>query len=282
MKTELNWRDGIHFAATTSTGIVVQVDGPPDMGGKGGGARPMDLMLMGIGSCTAVDVMHMLHKARCNVTRCTTQISAKRADTHPQVFEQIHINFLLAGSGLTESKVERALELSKEKYCSASIMMQRAGVEVSYDWEFLPEEPAFSTDGNEVPPTMGLHHVALISERYEDSRRFYTKCMGLDVEWEPDRDNVYLTSGRDNLAIHRCQPMDSGPDSKLDHIGFVVEEERYVDMWFDYLKSQAIDIEGEPKSHRDGARSFYAFDPDGTKVQIIYHPPLAGAQQESG
>ncbi len=275
MNTELNWRDGIRFAATTSNGTVVQIDGPADMGGKDVGARPMELMLMGIGGCSAVDVMHMLHKARCNVTWCTTQISATRADAHPQVFEQIHIHFRLAGTGLSESKVERAIKLSKEKYCSASILMQRAGVKVSYDWEFVPEEREHVSDANEVPPTMGLHHVALISERYEASRRFYTECMGLDVEWEPDRDNVYLTSGRDNLAIHRYKPIEGGPDSNLDHIGFVVGDERHVDMWFDYLKSQDIHIEGEPKSHRDGARSFYTLDPDGTKVQIIYHPPLA-------
>lgn len=277
MKTQLNWRAGIRFATTTSSGSAIQIDGPPNIGGKGGGARPMELMLMGIGACTAVDVMHMLHKTRCNVVACTTKVSATRAAEHPQVFEQIRIHFLLAGSGLTERKVERAIALSKEKYCSASIMMQRAGVDVSYEWEFLPNEEDSETESTAVPPMMGLHHIALFSEHYEASRDFYIECMGLDVEWEPDNDNVYLSSGRDNLAIHRCQSSESRSDTKLDHIGFVVEEEKHVDTWFDYLKSKDVDINGEPKSHRDGARSFYAFDPNGTKVQIIYHPPLVGA-----
>ena len=93
----------------------------------------------------------------------------------------------------------------------------------------------------------------------------------MHVEWEPDADNVYLTSGNDNLAIHRGNPR----DSRLDHIGFILDSEKRVDQWYSYLRDHNVPIEQEPKTHRDGARSFYVVDPDGVSVQLIYHPPLS-------
>ncbi|MCY3541041.1 MAG: VOC family protein [Gammaproteobacteria bacterium] len=119
--------------------------------------------------------------------------------------------------------------------------------------------------------TQGIHHVALTSTNFEASRKFYSEIMKMQVEWEPDADNVYLTNGNDNLAIHRGNPM----DSNLDHIGFILNSEEEVDQWYTYLCNKGVQIKKEPRTHRDGARSFYVCDPDGVSVQLIYHPPLS-------
>ena len=95
----------------------------------------------------------------------------------------------------------------------------------------------------------------------------------MQVEWAPDPDNVYLTSGQDNLALHRAEPCDAG---RLDHMGFVVSTEEAVDCWAERVRDYGVAFEQELKTHRDGARSFYFRDPDGTLIQILYHPPLAG------
>jgi catechol 2,3-dioxygenase-like lactoylglutathione lyase family enzyme len=122
----------------------------------------------------------------------------------------------------------------------------------------------------------GLHHVALNVKDLESCERFYTELLGMRVEWRPDVDNVYLTGGSDNLALHRAAPgPEPGPAQRLDHIGFVVADTREVDEWFAFLRSKGVTILKEPKTHRDGARSFYCRDPDGNTVQMIYHPPLA-------
>ena len=126
------------------------------------------------------------------------------------------------------------------------------------------------------PATAGLRHVALNVRDLEACERFYTELLGMHVEWRPDADNVYLTGGNDNLALHRAaSPI--GPDTpqRLDHIGFVVNETGDVDAWFGFLRSKGVKILKEPKTHRDGARSFYCLDPAGNTVQMIYHPPLA-------
>jgi catechol 2,3-dioxygenase-like lactoylglutathione lyase family enzyme len=97
------------------------------------------------------------------------------------------------------------------------------------------------------------------------------------VEWRPDSDNVYLTGGTDNLALHRAPAgAEPGPAQRLDHIGFVLREMEEVDTWHAFLKANGVAIVKEPRTHRDGARSFYCRDPDGNTVQLIYHPPLAG------
>ena len=124
--------------------------------------------------------------------------------------------------------------------------------------------------------TAGLRHVALTVQDLESCERFYTELLGMRVEWRPDADNVYLTSGPDNLALHRAPPgFELGSGQRLDHIGFVINEIGEVDEWHRCLKSEGVPILKEPKTHRDGARSFYCSDPDGNTVQIIYHPPLA-------
>lgn len=125
-------------------------------------------------------------------------------------------------------------------------------------------------------PTAGLRHVALRVRNLEACEQFYTQLLGMRVEWRPDADNVYLTSGNDNLALHRVAhaPAADG-DQRLDHIGFIVNTLSGVDDWFVFLRKHAVTLAKEPRTHRDGARSFYCHDPDGNSVQLIYHPPLS-------
>jgi putative redox protein len=135
MNTKIQWRNNVHFSATSDSGHEVLMDGPPDSGGENRGSRPMELMLMGLGGCTSFDVINILKKSRQQVTNCVTEITAQRADTIPQVFEDINIHFLIEGDGLDTAKVERAIRLTAEKYCSASIMLQRAGVNITHSFD---------------------------------------------------------------------------------------------------------------------------------------------------
>ncbi len=274
---QIEWRERLHFQATTQDNRSIPINGPPECGGQNRGFRPMDLILLGVGGCTAIDVMHILHKSRRSVSECVTCISAVWASEDPKVFESIHLSFALVGADLTPELVERAIALSAEKYCSASIMMSRAGVRVTHDFTLnveLSDSLSSSTEPNSVS-TLGLRHVALLSNHYEASRKFYCEVMGMEVEWEPDSDNVYLTSGHDNLAIHRAFEKHPIQNSRLDHLGFIVKHKEDVDQWHEHLIMNEITIVAQPKNHRDGARSCYVLDPDGVKIQIIYHPPLS-------
>jgi len=123
------------------------------------------------------------------------------------------------------------------------------------------------------PAHAGMRHVALNCHALEATLAFYTEVMGMAVEWNPDPDNYYLTSGNDNLALHRAAAAD-GPQ-RLDHIGFILNRIEDVDHWHERLIATGVRIAQPPKTHRDGARSLYCLDPDGTMVQLIYHPPLA-------
>lgn len=125
--------------------------------------------------------------------------------------------------------------------------------------------------------TLGLHHVALNVRDLETCERFYVELIGMAVEWRPDADNVYLCSGSDNLALHRL-PAGHAPDGvqRLDHIGFILQTPDATDAWYEFLKSHDVTMKTAPRTHRDGARSFYCEDPEGNVVQMIYHPPLAG------
>jgi catechol 2,3-dioxygenase-like lactoylglutathione lyase family enzyme len=117
-----------------------------------------------------------------------------------------------------------------------------------------------------------LRHVALNVRDLAACERFYVDLVGLQVEWRPDPDNVYLSSGSDNLALHRGNP---GPaPGALDHIGFTLDSPDQVDAWHGYLAARAVAIKAPPRTHRDGARSFYCADPDGNLVQFIFHPAL--------
>tara|TARA_Y100001970_G_scaffold289268_1_gene419091 strand:+ start:663 stop:1067 length:405 start_codon:yes stop_codon:yes gene_type:complete len=124
--------------------------------------------------------------------------------------------------------------------------------------------------------TNGLRHVAIFVENLSDCESFYTDLMGMEVEWRPDDDNVYLTNGNDNLALHRSDTVDN--DGRLDHIGFFINEKEKVDAWHEFLLAKGVKMLNEPSTHRDGARSFYCLDPSGTRVQIIYHEPIAKSE----
>ena len=135
MKATVKWVDGVSFSAESETGHTVVMDGPPDKGGRDLGPRPMEMLLMGMGGCASFDVLSILQKSRQQVVDCTAQLEAERADAVPSVFTKIHLKFLVTGHQLKETQVKRAVSLSAEKYCSASIMMEAAGVEVSHSYE---------------------------------------------------------------------------------------------------------------------------------------------------
>lgn len=122
-------------------------------------------------------------------------------------------------------------------------------------------------------PNLGLRHVALHAKNLEACVRFYTELLGMRIVWQPDDDNVYLSSGQDNFALHRA-PADFAPNKHqhLDHIGFFLLTRADVDQWHDYLVANHVEIKAAPKDHRDGTRSFYCADPDGNVVQLIYYP----------
>lgn len=124
-------------------------------------------------------------------------------------------------------------------------------------------------------PTIGMHHIALFVADLPACERFYVDLLGMQVEWRPDENSVYLTSGSDNLALHRLDRSFDGPQ-RLDHLGFIMARPEDVDAWFAYLQQAGVTMKTAPRTHRDGARSFYCLDPGGNTVQIIYHPPLAG------
>lgn len=137
MKAKVRWAGEVKFELESETGHTITVDGPPDMGGKNQGPRPMELMLMSVGACSSIDVIHILKKARQDVTDCVCELQAERVDDVPAVFKNIHLHFTVTGKGLKENQVKRAVELSAEKYCSASIMLTRGGVSVTHGYEIL-------------------------------------------------------------------------------------------------------------------------------------------------
>ena len=135
MKATIRWAGEVKFEAESGSGHTIVIDGPPEYGGTNQGVRPMELMLMGVGGCSAFDVVHILKKSRQDVTDCVAQIAAERVDAVPAVFESIHLHFVVSGNGLKEAQVKRAVELSAEKYCSASIMLTKAGVNITHSFE---------------------------------------------------------------------------------------------------------------------------------------------------
>ena len=125
------------FVGESGSGHAVVMDGAPDLGGRNLGPRPMEMLLLGTGGCSAYDVMSMLRKARQQVVDCRVDVEAERADAVPAVFTRIHLHFVVSGINLKESQVRRAVELSAEKYCSASIMLGAAGVEMTHSYEIV-------------------------------------------------------------------------------------------------------------------------------------------------
>ena len=146
-----------------------------------------------------------------------------------------------------------------------------------------------ATDPTTPLVTGGMRHVALNVDCLEACLEFYTDLLGMTIEWQPDADNVFLCSGNDNLALHRRladstsdlagsatdTPETLPPQDRLDHIGFIIDQMGDVDRWHHRLVEAGVNIAQPPKTHRDGARSFYCYDPDGTLVQLIYHPPIS-------
>lgn len=131
---------------------------------------------------------------------------------------------------------------------------------------------------SELPPRpdgmAGMRHVALFVQDMDACIRFYVELLGMKIEWQPDPDNYYLTSGVDNVALHRATDAPSGVQ-RLDHIGFIIKTPADVDAWHTYLAAHGVRILQLPRTHRDGAHSFYCADPAGNVVQLIYHPPIA-------
>jgi len=124
-------------------------------------------------------------------------------------------------------------------------------------------------------PTAGMRHVALHVRDLEAAERFYVDLLGMRVEWQPDPDNVYLSSGTDNLALHRSGADFDLSQQLLDHIGFILRTPQDVDDWYAFLLANHVEMKSEPRTHRDGARSFYFVGPERVTVQMIYHPPIA-------
>lgn len=139
MQATVKWVDGVKFLAESGSGHTVVVEGPESHGGQNTGVRPMELMLMGLGGCTSFDVMNILKKSRQQVSDCVAQLEAERADEVPAVFTKIKVHFVVTGHELKESAVVRAVSLSAEKFCSASIMLEKGGVEISHSFEIVEE-----------------------------------------------------------------------------------------------------------------------------------------------
>jgi putative redox protein len=140
MKATIKWVDGAMFLGESGSGHTVVMDSAPEHGGRNAGIRPMETLLVGMGGCASFDVMSILRKSRQKVLHCTAELDAERAAEVPAVFTKIHIHFTVTGENLKEAQVKRAVELSAEKYCSASIMLTRAGVEVSHSYTILTPE----------------------------------------------------------------------------------------------------------------------------------------------
>jgi putative redox protein len=136
MKARVKLIEGVSFAGQSESGHTVVMDGPPDSGGKNLGVRPMEMLLLGLGGCSAFDVVHILRKGRQVITDCIAEIDATRADTDPKVFTRIHVHFIVSGRGLDPNRVEQAVKLSAEKYCSASIMLGKVA-EITHDFEIM-------------------------------------------------------------------------------------------------------------------------------------------------
>jgi putative redox protein len=137
MKARIKWVQDVMFLGESGSGHSVVMDGPEDLGGRNMGVRPMEMLLMGLGGCTSFDVMSILKKSRQDVVDCVAELDAERADAVPSVFTKIHVHFKVTGRNLKDAQVKRAVALSAEKYCSASIMLEQGGVEITHDYEVI-------------------------------------------------------------------------------------------------------------------------------------------------
>ena len=136
MNISVNWIDGMLMVGKSHSGHSITMDGPPEIGGNNLGVRPMEMLLLGVAGCTMIDVVTTLKKMRQDLTKCETKLSAERAIEHPKVFTDIHIQFIVKGQDLDPKKVEKAITLSAEKYCSASIMLGKTA-SITHDFEIV-------------------------------------------------------------------------------------------------------------------------------------------------
>ncbi len=134
MKTRVKWLDNMSFVGESGSGHSIVMDGPPGFGGRNLGVRPMEMLLLGLGGCASFDVVSMLKKSKQDLIDCEVEITAERADTEPKVFTKIHLHFIISGNNLSDKRVARAIELSAEKYCSASIMLGKTA-RVTHDYK---------------------------------------------------------------------------------------------------------------------------------------------------
>ncbi len=138
MNATIKWVDNVMFVGETGSGHAVVMDGPEKFGGNNMGIRPMEMLLLGLGGCTSFDVVLILKKFRQQISDCHACIEAERAETDPKIFTKIHVHFKIYGKNLKHKQVERAVNLSAEKYCSASIMLSKAA-EITHDFEIIDE-----------------------------------------------------------------------------------------------------------------------------------------------
>ncbi len=138
MKARVKWLEQSTFVAQSGSGHSVVLDGPPEAGGQNLGVRPMEMVLMGLGGCTAFDVVDILKKKREQVSGCVVEIEAERAETTPKVFTKIHVRYIVTGKDIKEESVKRAVELSAEKYCSVSLMLGKTAA-MTHDYQILNE-----------------------------------------------------------------------------------------------------------------------------------------------
>ena len=136
MKARVKWVEQATFLGESGSGHAVVMDGPPDSGGRNLGVRPMEMLLLGMGGCTGFDVVYILKRQRQPVADCVVELSAERAETGAKVFTRIHVHFIVSGEGLAEKQVARAVKLSAEKYCSASLMLGKTA-EITHDFEVV-------------------------------------------------------------------------------------------------------------------------------------------------
>lgn len=138
MKAVVKWLDNMSFVGESESGHSVVMDGPPESGGRNLGVRPMEMVLLGMGGCTAFDVVLILKRQRQDITDCQVELSSERAEDVPKVFTKIHVHYVVTGNGLDEKKVARAVDMTAEKYCSVSIMLAQS-VEVTHDYEIIDQ-----------------------------------------------------------------------------------------------------------------------------------------------
>ena len=140
MQTSVHWLENVAFEAKTQSGHSLIMDGSAEYGGENRGHRPMELLLTGLGGCASFDIVTILKKARQDITDVRCELKAERADTIPAVFTKIHLHFVVIGKAIKEKQVAKAVELSAEKYCSASKMLSDGGVEITHDYEIIEAE----------------------------------------------------------------------------------------------------------------------------------------------